>query len=84
MLSRVLAALVEDGWVQRRGDPDDRRVSWVGVTAAGRRLAERVRRERTEALNRAMSALPERQRREIEKTLPGLEALAEALADVRP
>jgi DNA-binding MarR family transcriptional regulator len=79
MLSRVLADLVELGLLERSSDEGDRRSAWVKATAAGRRLSERMRRERTDALNVALEALPDSQRRRIENALPALEDLAEHL-----
>jgi DNA-binding MarR family transcriptional regulator len=79
MLSRVLSDLVELGLLERSSDEGDRRSAWVKATAAGRRLSERMRRERTDALNVALEALPDSQRRRIENALPALEDLAEQL-----
>jgi DNA-binding MarR family transcriptional regulator len=79
MLSRVLADLVQQGLLERTSDERDRRAAWVKATAAGRRLSERMRRERTEAVNVALSELPERDRRQILDSLESLEHLAEAL-----
>ena len=83
MLSRVISDFVAAGLVQRDSDDGDRRAAWVRSTAAGRRLAERIRRERTIALNRAMEALSESDRRLVEEALPALERLAEQLQDTR-
>ena len=84
MLSRIVVGMVQDGLLERASDEDDRRAAWVKATAAGRRLAERMRRERTGALNEALSALPEADCIRIERALPALEALAEALRGGRP
>ena len=84
MLSRVIAGLSDAGLLERRLDEGDRRAAWVGATAAGRRLAERMRRERTDAVNAALAELPERDRRQIERALPALETLAEELKGRRP
>ena len=46
-MTRIVAALVEAGLVVREADPSDGRVAWVSVTAEGRRLLERSRRDRT-------------------------------------
>ena len=84
MLSRIVVGMVQDGLLERVSDEDDRRAAWVKATAAGRRLAERMRRERTGALNEALSALPEADCIRIERALPALEALAEAMRGGRP
>jgi len=53
----------------------------VTPTAAGRKLAERIRRERTAALNEALEGLPDDDRHLLERALPALEGLAEQLKD---
>jgi DNA-binding MarR family transcriptional regulator len=84
MLSRVVAGLVEDELLERNSDAGDRRAAWVTATPAGRRLAERMRRERTAAVNRALDELPDTDRNRLERALPALEALAVVLRDGRP
>jgi DNA-binding MarR family transcriptional regulator len=84
MLSRVVSDLSEAGILERISDPDDRRAAWAKATPAGRRLAERVRRERTDALNAALAGLEEAELRELERALPALEGLAERLRERRP
>jgi DNA-binding MarR family transcriptional regulator len=84
MLSRVIAALVELGLVARTHDDGDRRAAWVEATPAGRRLAERMRRERTGALDVALEGLAADDRRLLEQALPALEGLADQLRDRRP
>jgi DNA-binding MarR family transcriptional regulator len=78
-LSRSVAHLVDIGAVQRASDQGDRRAAWVKPTAAGRRLAEKIRRERTDALNVALADLAPDERRRIEQAVPALEQLAEIL-----
>jgi DNA-binding MarR family transcriptional regulator len=81
MLSRVISDFIADGLVARVSDDGDRRAAWVTPTAAGRKLAERIRRERTAALNRALEGLPDDDRRLLEQALPALEGLAEQLRE---
>ena len=83
MLSRAVAGLAEQGLLERSSDSDDRRAAWVAATAKGRRLGERVRRERTDAVNAALGQLSAQERQLIEASLPALEALAEQLKDAR-
>ncbi len=78
-LSRAVGHLLEGGLIERTSDQGDRRAAWVKATTAGRRLSERIRRERTDAVNVALAELPADQRRLIEKALPALEQLAEQL-----
>jgi DNA-binding MarR family transcriptional regulator len=81
MLSRVTADLVDAGLLQRRSDEGDRRAAWVRATADGRRLGERIRRERTDAVKVALGALSQEDLQVIERALGALEALADKLKD---
>jgi DNA-binding MarR family transcriptional regulator len=81
LLSRTIAKLVDAGLLDRVSDAGDRRAAWVQVTDEGHRLAERIRRERTEVVNRGMSALPASERRILEQAIPALEALADRFRD---
>jgi DNA-binding MarR family transcriptional regulator len=83
-LSRAVAHLVETGLLERASDEGDRRAAWVKPTVAGRRLAERMRRERTDALNLALADLSPAERRRIDEALPALERVAERLKVERP
>jgi DNA-binding MarR family transcriptional regulator len=83
MLSRVIADLVDAGLLARTNDDGDRRAAWVEATDDGRSLAQRMRRERTDALNEALDGIPATERRMLEKALPALERLAEQLKDRR-
>ena len=78
-LSRAIAQLVDSGLVDRSADEGDRRAAWVKPTTAGRRLAERIRRERTDALTLALEGLDGAERERIVAALDGLEHLAEQL-----
>jgi DNA-binding MarR family transcriptional regulator len=78
-LSRTIAQLLEAGLVERSADQGDRRAAWVKPTPAGKRLAERIRRERTDALNVALEALSPAERERIVAALDSLERLAEQL-----
>lgn len=84
MLSRVVSDLVDAGLLERTSDDGDRRAAWVNATAAGRKLAERMRRERTDALNEALGNLSAADRVLVERALPALEDLAEQLRGRRP
>lgn len=79
MLSRVVSDLADDGLLERASDEHDRRAAWVEATSAGRRLAERMRRERTDAVTVALAGLNPDERRLIEDALSALEGLAEEL-----
>jgi DNA-binding MarR family transcriptional regulator len=79
MLSRITAQLSEQGLIVRSSDPGDRRSAIVTATAAGRRLRERIHRERTRALSEHVEALGEREREALWRALPVLEELAQRL-----
>ena len=80
-LSRAIAHLVETGLVERSADEGDRRAAWLKPTSAGRKLTDRIRRERTDALNVALEGLTEDEREGIATALPALEHLADQLRD---
>jgi DNA-binding MarR family transcriptional regulator len=84
MLSRITAQLCEAGLIVRKVDPDDRRSATVAATAAGRRLRERIHRERARALGEHVEALEEEEREALWAALPVLEQLAERLPSGRP
>jgi DNA-binding MarR family transcriptional regulator len=74
-MSRVLAALDEQGLVVRNPDPQDARGVLVTLSAEGAdRLAE-VRSHRTALVARRLARLDAAQRTQLEAALPALEAL---------
>jgi DNA-binding MarR family transcriptional regulator len=79
MLSRITAQLCDAGLIRRSADPGDRRAAFVQSTAAGRKMRERIHRERTQALARHVEALDEHEREALWSALPVLEKLAEML-----
>jgi DNA-binding MarR family transcriptional regulator len=80
MLSRITANLSDAGLLARTVDPEDRRAARVAATSAGRRLRERIHRERTQALAAHVDRLDGDQRQLLWRALPVLEELAEGLA----
>jgi DNA-binding MarR family transcriptional regulator len=84
MLSRVIADLAEAGLLERVSDQGDRRAAWVEATPAGTRVSERMRRERTDALNVGLKGLPDADRQQIEQAISALEELAEQLKHRQP
>jgi DNA-binding MarR family transcriptional regulator len=79
LLSRTVATLAQDGLLTRTADASDRRSAWLDATPAGRELAERIRAERTHAVELAMSELTPGDRTLIEAALPALEELSQHL-----
>jgi DNA-binding MarR family transcriptional regulator len=84
MLSRIAAQLTEAGLIRRTADPGDRRAALVQTSAAGRRMRERIQRERTRALDAHVQGLDDAQREALWQALPVLEELAERLPGPRP
>jgi len=81
MVSRIAATLCEAGLIDREVDKDDRRSVMLYPTAAGRRLRERIHRERTEALVHHVRDLRGGELQALERALPVLEHLAERLEE---
>lgn len=79
MLSRITGQLCDAGLIRRLPDPGDRRAALVQATAAGRRIRERIHRERTQALGTYMAGLSSEQREALWQALPVLEELAEMM-----
>ena len=79
MLSRVVGRLTELRLIQRDPNPDDLRAVRVEATDAGRRLHERVKLLRTEALGSCLDQMPDESARTIIDALPALDELAQAL-----
>jgi DNA-binding MarR family transcriptional regulator len=83
MLSRITAQLCEAGLILRSADPGDRRAAHVRATPAGRRMRERVHRERTAALQAHVDTLDPDERELLWRALPVLERLAERAGERR-
>jgi DNA-binding MarR family transcriptional regulator len=83
MLSRITAQLCDAGLISRETRPGDRRAALVRATPAGRRMRERIHRERTAALGAHVDSLEEEQREALWAALGVLEALAEQLPGPR-
>ncbi len=84
MLSRLIPKLEEAGLIRRLGVEEDRRVCRVEATAKGRRLLERIRTERNDALSKRLEELGPVEREAVLVALPVLEELAERLAGPEP
>jgi DNA-binding MarR family transcriptional regulator len=74
-MSRIVAALEEDGWVERTADRADRRVSFVATTAKGDLELERVRAERNAFLASRLGRLDPAEVAAVIAAIPGLEHL---------
>jgi DNA-binding MarR family transcriptional regulator len=84
MLSRLVPRLEAAGLLRRLVVEGDRRVCRVDVTPKGRRLLERIRSERNDALSRLLRELDDDERAAVLHALPVLEELAERLLAAAP
>ncbi|MFO1282715.1 MAG: MarR family transcriptional regulator [Burkholderiales bacterium] len=80
-VSRTLAALARRGIVRTRSDPRDRRRMFVGLTARGRALANRVSRASLERQRELVAGLPAGALARFESTLRDLQSRADAMLD---
>ncbi len=83
-LSRVVTALEEQGFVERRPDPDDARAGLLSLTEAGERRLRQLRSDGNGLLARALVELAGPERETLAAALPGLEALVERLCTREP
>lgn len=74
-MSRVLAALADNGLVVRSPDPHDARGVLVTLSAEGARQLAEVRCHRTALVARRLARLDDQQRAALRAALPALEAL---------
>src|SRR5580704_18150976 len=84
MLSRLIPKLEAAGLMRRLVVEGDRRVCRVEVTSKGRRLLERIRSERNDALSRLLRDLDAHDRDSVFQALPVLEDLADQLLNHQP
>jgi DNA-binding MarR family transcriptional regulator len=76
-MTRIVAALVDAGLLERWTDPRDRRVSWVRATAAGARLIARSRSRKDAYLAKRLRRLEPRELAVLEEAAGILERLVE-------
>jgi DNA-binding MarR family transcriptional regulator len=74
-MSRIVASLVESGYVSRESDPIDRRAWLAAATNEGERLVSGVRSTRVQELNKRLDRLSPEHRDALADALPALEAL---------
>lgn len=79
MLSRVVGKLETRGLLTRSPDAGDKRVTVLAVTAEGRSLHQRLRRERTKVFTRTLRDIGTDHAADLLAALPALEALARAV-----
>lgn len=75
VVSRLAAALVRSGLVERQADPADRRAVRLSLTPAGRRRGRAMRRALLDAARELLEPLPEERRAAIAAALDELQVL---------
>jgi DNA-binding MarR family transcriptional regulator len=76
--TRLCDRLVDHGLIRREPLPDDRRRIRLSLTEAGRRVVDRVSRDRRRDLRRILAHMPARDR---DRLVPALEAFTRATTD---
>ncbi|OLR89813.1 MarR family winged helix-turn-helix transcriptional regulator [Actinokineospora bangkokensis] len=74
-MSRIVAGLVDAGYLRREPDPADRRAWLVTATEEGERVVSSVRSTRMQELSRRLDSLPDPDRDLLIRCIPVLEAL---------
>jgi DNA-binding MarR family transcriptional regulator len=74
-MSRIVAALLDAGYVRRKPDPADRRAWLVTATEEGERMVSGLRSTRVQDLRKRMDRLPADRRALLVAALPVLEEL---------
>jgi DNA-binding MarR family transcriptional regulator len=74
-VTKVVAKLEHIGYVERRADEKDRRVTWVSITPAGRAHLARVRQRKNLWLAARLADLDDDQRRRLAGALDVLDSL---------
>lgn len=64
-ISSLLRGLEEQGYIERRLDPDDRRVFRIGLTKAGRALVQESAPERAAYINQLAGGLSDGERKQL-------------------
>ena len=70
--SRIVDALMRRGWLERREDPDDRRMKRVRITAEGRKILDRIETARLAGLEDYAASLTPEQRARLSSALSDL------------
>ncbi len=75
--TRTIAALEEQGLVQRTPDPLDGRMAWLSVTPTGRKVVARTRRQGNELIARGIRSLQPEDLATLERAAEILDRIAE-------
>jgi DNA-binding MarR family transcriptional regulator len=77
-MTRVVDGLIERELVVRRFDENDRRLIYITLTAAGRKLLDGIRGQQLNSLRQILERIPANER---QKLLDGLEIFSSAVQD---
>lgn len=77
-VSRAVAALQQRGWVRRSTDADDRRARRLELTAAGRRIYERIVPAALEREHAVLAGLTAAERAQLKQLLRRVQQAADA------
>lgn len=75
--SRLVDVLNEQGWLERRADPEDRRAHLLSVSESGREMLADLRRESTTQLAEDIAGLSVASQQLLAQALPVLAELAD-------
>jgi DNA-binding MarR family transcriptional regulator len=75
VVTRLAAALVDAGLLERREDPADKRAVLLALTATGRRQTTAMRRELLDAAGELLEPIPPEQREAVAEALERLQVL---------
>ena len=78
-MTRIVTGLEQDGLVTRRSDPNDGRLTQIHATAKGRKILAAGRARRVGTLKKAVAALDQPTRRELESGIRVIQKLNSAL-----
>jgi DNA-binding MarR family transcriptional regulator len=78
-VSTLIRSLTRRGLLERLSDPSDRRAALLHVTGAGAARIRRIRRQRADAMTKAMLALAEADRKTLASAVPAMRRLLSEL-----
>ncbi len=79
MLSRVIGALDQAGYLIRRSNPNDLRAASLELTDEGHQVDDRIREQRAGLVLKGLSMLPIKEQRAVRSALTALSSLADVL-----
>jgi DNA-binding MarR family transcriptional regulator len=78
-VSTLIRSLTRRGLLERLSDPSDRRAALLHVTGAGAARIRRIRRQRADAMTKAMLAIEEADRKTLASAVPAMRRLLSEL-----